>query len=644
MKYSFDQYQRFYPVVKILKYLEGQKNKKIKVLDIGGYPGIIKDLLPRFIEYYFSDILKPNNKKNFIPFDEKQYKVLAEDNSFDIVISIDTLEHIPPNKRDMFLEETKRIAKDAIIIVTPIYSQEIEKIEKFLANIYYRRGINHRFLLEHINYKLPKESVIYENFKGYKISELSINGFSTWLNYMLLLYQAEAGIIDSSSFEKINDFLIENYEKIESFDKPLYRRVFFISKHSKLNLNKILKLTYRKQSEVKNLLNVFLIESIDKYLSQKELKITVPLIGFSNLKSEYTTGKIIPPNYVKYKFSVLFENLCGISFQVGTFGKKNLKGSLVLSLHYKDNIIEQKTINLKSVEDNSFITWYFTPITFSKNKQFTLIIRVEDVENDSICLWVNEEKISNHCLYINEEPQNFIPVFKMYFSPLEEGEKIYLDLQNTLSDLKEKNKKLEKEKKDLKISIEEINNKLLLASQTIENQQKIIKNLDREKYKLQNSLNELEKNYAVVTRNLEEQNKIIENIQKENNLLKQELSHTSNELLLASQTIENQKKMIENLDKEKNILINSSKEIEKKYTILLQKTEEQNNLIEHIKKENISLKEKLEENEKYIMKLKNNLINVKNFYIRVLKRMIEVSNTKDKELNRLLNQIKNKLN
>jgi ubiquinone/menaquinone biosynthesis C-methylase UbiE len=89
--------------------------------------------------------------KNKIPFKE---------NSFDIVCSIDVLEHIPKDKRNTFINDLVKVASKKVIISFPVGTKkhvEYEnETEKWLEN----KGESVTYLKEHIFYGLPQKNEI----------------------------------------------------------------------------------------------------------------------------------------------------------------------------------------------------------------------------------------------------------------------------------------------------------------------------------------------------------------------------------------------------------------------------------------------------------------------------------------------------
>ena len=101
MNLSFDQYERFIWLPEILKYL-GQDQEKLSILDVGGFPGHLRQVLPESVLYHYTDMLVPENDPHFVLMDE-QGKIPLPDESQDLVVSIDTRENVHPESRESFL-------------------------------------------------------------------------------------------------------------------------------------------------------------------------------------------------------------------------------------------------------------------------------------------------------------------------------------------------------------------------------------------------------------------------------------------------------------------------------------------------------------------------------------------------------------
>ena len=105
-----------------------------------------------------------------------------KDKSFDIVVSLDTIEHVPAENRPQFLSETLRMAKKEVIIAAPMGTLAHQQAE---ANLLKSHPQDH-YLQEHIEYGLPTLVDIKDWVKDLPRHELS---FSDDFRFAVLMFR-----------------------------------------------------------------------------------------------------------------------------------------------------------------------------------------------------------------------------------------------------------------------------------------------------------------------------------------------------------------------------------------------------------------------------------------------------------------------
>lgn len=248
------------------------------ILDVGG---IIKSResspvipLELFFEKIISiDIKKTKNLKKYIIGDGR--KLPFKDNSFNIVISLDVLEHIPSNNRETFIRELDRVAKDIVFLSFPFKSPINDKFDKSLYNfIKLSLGEEFKELKEHIENGLPKVDEIAnqklrssDKWIGYGGS---INNFLHFFFFRYYFYrlrdQQRLNI-----FEKLflQSFYIKNIDQA-----PFYRAFVAMNKDKKDQ-------TFNKKA--KNIFDNFvsLMKSLKfEYINEKELNNLIENYGY----------------------------------------------------------------------------------------------------------------------------------------------------------------------------------------------------------------------------------------------------------------------------------------------------------------------------------------------------------------------------
>lgn len=187
-KMIFDQYSRYYGVISIL-----QKStiKFSSVLDVGSGPYcLLGNFLPNVKIKYLDPLLasltlegKDCSSKSVFELDINDH-----DNKKDLVVSIDTYEHIPPNKRENFIERCISLSNKAIIFAFPSsdtpHSRDLDNIihEQYKA-VYNQK---YSWLKEHDEYGLPSSKELVNKFKAMGLHVASFrHGRINWLKDLL---------------------------------------------------------------------------------------------------------------------------------------------------------------------------------------------------------------------------------------------------------------------------------------------------------------------------------------------------------------------------------------------------------------------------------------------------------------------------
>ena len=141
------------------------------VLDVGGRPGELAAFLPGSRV----TALNVDEPADVVASDER---LPFPDGSFDVVTSLDVLEHLSRERRRSHLEELVRVARSQVLACCPLGTKAHVQAEEELAAWYESvAGSPHRFLQEHLANGLPTEAELRGLIRDLAFSfELSFHG------------------------------------------------------------------------------------------------------------------------------------------------------------------------------------------------------------------------------------------------------------------------------------------------------------------------------------------------------------------------------------------------------------------------------------------------------------------------------------
>lgn len=217
-------------------------NQELKILDIGGFGSKLSWFLPHGTKLTVLDQKEApsNNKTNYIQGDAR--KLPFSDNTFDLVLSSDMLEHIDQSDRLKVLFEMVRVSKRFFILAAPFNSIYNQKAEKYINNQFLEyTGQNHPFLIEHIEKGLPDPVLTEEFFNQINLPYLKIgegNIYNWYLQQLanITCFGEDTKDPQSNSF---TEFFNQNLYKLGNFRSPTYRTVFFADKKGEIDENYI---------------------------------------------------------------------------------------------------------------------------------------------------------------------------------------------------------------------------------------------------------------------------------------------------------------------------------------------------------------------------------------------------------------------
>ena len=182
----FDQYQRYSTAAELLRGLGVAAGSR--VLEVGGAPGPLEAFMPEYT-LVVSDV-QGKQEGRYLLADGAALPF--PDASFDVVLALDVLEHVPAVHRTPFLGEARRVASDVVLLSAPFADPELELAEEAL-NEFIRARFQGDFptLDEHADNGLPVLDATVDALgrDGWATATLPSGYLPHWLAGMLLHHE-----------------------------------------------------------------------------------------------------------------------------------------------------------------------------------------------------------------------------------------------------------------------------------------------------------------------------------------------------------------------------------------------------------------------------------------------------------------------
>jgi hypothetical protein len=155
------------------------------------------------------------------------------DQSFDFVISCDTLEHVPAADRAAFWQELLRVARYGVLLIAPAKSAQSEAAEQLVAN-YIQAELDEiqPQLAEHRAYGLPDPVAITQFLSGLGLRHQSFPSghLNAWVLMMIARHTKPIGF-DDEFCEQLDAYYTQFLSAADR-SEPAYRRLWLVEKHA----------------------------------------------------------------------------------------------------------------------------------------------------------------------------------------------------------------------------------------------------------------------------------------------------------------------------------------------------------------------------------------------------------------------------
>ncbi|MBE3585677.1 MAG: glycosyltransferase family 2 protein [Thermoanaerobacter sp.] len=236
LRLSFDLYTRNHIISAMLDAVRDKK--PLKILDVGGYAGQLKMFLQPGDELHILDLRENKvGEENY-----HQGDICAapfSDGVFDVVVSSDVYEHIPPCARERAFLEMLRISKGTVILGCPFDTPFVAEVEQ-RANEFFKVlvGQEHPWLREHIENGLPDPGYFEKLLENCDCTYTFIahNNLLNWLLLQGFVFCAYATGMPEEKVNSIYALYNEHFDDLGDFLPLSYRRIYFISRLKNLPL------------------------------------------------------------------------------------------------------------------------------------------------------------------------------------------------------------------------------------------------------------------------------------------------------------------------------------------------------------------------------------------------------------------------
>ncbi|MGC9332509.1 MAG: class I SAM-dependent methyltransferase, partial [Anaerolineae bacterium] len=144
--------------------------------------------------------------------------------SFDLVVTCDTLEHVPGSKRLGFVDELLRVTRHALLLIAPFDSGSVRLAEHLLVEYMATHGIQQPQLKEHAERGLPDAQDLREHLAQRGLASLDLpDGYlHHWLAMMLVKHTPGYSLNFHLDLDRYYNLHFSPSDRRE----PAYRRAF----------------------------------------------------------------------------------------------------------------------------------------------------------------------------------------------------------------------------------------------------------------------------------------------------------------------------------------------------------------------------------------------------------------------------------
>jgi hypothetical protein len=234
----FDQYTRHRIVQRVADAVRADLQKaSLEILDVGGYPCLTPHFVPTD-RVRVVDVVPPTQGADHAAAATEPPYICADgaalpfvDGAFDLVVSLDSLEHVLAERRDAYVSELLRVSRGYVLLVAPFAQDETVLAEQLVAE--FVRVVNQEEqpqLREHREYGLPRlqDWVDFVGRRGLAHVAFSSGYVYNWLPMMLLKHYVSS-LPNSDMLHRAIDHFYNVTLQASDARTPGYRQGMLIS-------------------------------------------------------------------------------------------------------------------------------------------------------------------------------------------------------------------------------------------------------------------------------------------------------------------------------------------------------------------------------------------------------------------------------
>jgi len=224
----FDMHQRYAQCRAVLACLPGTRRTMLDVGGVlggaGGHLGTSADFFPDEVPPVSTDVRPSDHPDHHaVPAGRLPFA----DASFDVVLCLDVLEHVPREERDALLGELARVSRRFVLLAAPFATAGVSDADALLfATIQARHGYAHEFLRQHLAHGHPDLSgtLAHWEARGARVVVLP-NG---WLPYWQAMQLLNLPLAEPVMGERYAHAQTLYNTTVRDWREPAYRHLLVI--------------------------------------------------------------------------------------------------------------------------------------------------------------------------------------------------------------------------------------------------------------------------------------------------------------------------------------------------------------------------------------------------------------------------------